>query len=102
MIDPDTLFKLNCRLAALEAAMAKPEPKALTMSEACEALRVSEPTVRSWLTAGRLASIRTGPDGKSGSHLFPIEEIERFLNVRPNQQAAETPPAAPGTDGSPA
>ncbi len=79
MLDPTTLHRFDRRLAAIEAALCAPPRLALSMPETCKALGVSEPTVRALMAAGRLSSTRTGPDGKSGSHLFAVREVERFL-----------------------
>lgn len=82
MLDPDSLHRLDRRLAAIEAAICAPPRLALSMPETCKALGVSEPTVRALMAAGRLSSTRTGPDGKSGSHLFAVRDVERFLAAR--------------------
>lgn len=57
----------------------------LTMRQACRLLGVSEPTLRKWADAGRIAVFRT----PGGHRRFTVEAIERFRRALEEDWSAE-------------
>lgn len=63
-------------------------PRLLTPEEAAERLKVSLPTIRSWIQSGILAHTRIGP-----GRLIRIREEDLLVFINQNYQEAQTEPA---------
>lgn len=53
-----------------------PMPKLLTARQAATALGISYPTVKNWIYAGKLKTVKT----PGGHHRVPDPELDRFLH----------------------
>ena len=65
-------------------AKLQPGHAVLTVKETCAYLRVSEPTLRSWVRDGRVLPCRIG----SRRVVFLLRELERFLADSMTRKAA--------------
>lgn len=76
-MQPDTLFRLENRLARIEALLARPDRLAYTIEESAQSLGVCQATVRSWIRSGRLKACRTA--NGSGAWLVRVTDLEAAL-----------------------
>lgn len=79
IITEDFIFRLDRRLAKIEAAMLKPEQVTYSMLEATKYLHVSQTTARAWIKSGRLQGNRKG----TSHHIFTRAQLDSALAWTP-------------------
>jgi len=65
-----------------------PEKRFITVSEIVRDFKVSRKTIQRWIKAGKLNPDQTLP-GRTGAHLFTLEEAERAFGSRLQKEVPE-------------